>query len=386
MLSKPIQEEVIAFAQDVIRANSLSGQEEEVARIIEKKMRSLGYDQVEIDAYGNVIGKRIGKQPGPTILFDGHMDVVPVTNLEAWDSDPFAAEIRDGKIWGRGASDMKGPLAAAVIAVGHVPAEKINGTLVVSGSVCEEFHEGASLAKIIEQVNPDFVVICEPNGSCLGVGQKGRAGIWIEVSGKPAHSAEPHLGENAMYKAVKIIERLQQMSLPRHPVLGDGIMELIDGISSPYPSRSTIPISFRMRYDRRLMHEETTESVLKSIEETLAGLSDWKTGFQQVQLKTFTGNTLDAPDFHPGWLIDRNNLWIQKAHRGLKNAGYEPEYSTSRFCTNGSYSAGVAKIPTMIFGPSSGLLAHCVNEHIEISELTQAVEGYMELAVELGKP
>ncbi len=385
MLSKEIQEEAITFAQEVVRANSLSGHEDKVARVIEQKMRTLGYDQVEIDAFGNVIGKRFGKHPGPTILFDGHMDVVPVTNLDTWRSDPFAAEIYDGKIWGRGTSDMKGPLSAAVIALGHVPAEDIYGTLVVSGSIGEEMHEGAALEKVMAQVHPDFVVICEPNGCCLGIGQKGRAGIWVEVFGKPAHSSVPHLGDNAMYKAVRVIDCLHQMLLPSDPVLGNGVMELIDGISSPYPSLSTIPVSFRMRYDRRLMHTETMESVLESIRLTLADLPDWEADFQQIKIQTYTGKSLEAPDFHPGWLMDPNNTWIQKAYKGLQKAGITPTYTTALFCTNGSYSAGIAGVPTMIFGPSTGLLAHCVNENIEIADLLQGVEGYMGLATELGR-
>jgi putative selenium metabolism hydrolase len=380
MLPAHLQEEIVAFAQEVIRANSLSGQEAQVAEIVAKKMGSLGYDPVEIDEFGNVIGYRKSSLPGPTILFDSHMDVVPVTNPEAWTSGPFSGEIRDGKIWGRGASDMKGPLAAAVVALGHLPPEDFYGTLVVSTTVGEEIHEGAALARVIDRVHPDLVVICEPNGCSLGIRQKGRAGIRIEALGTPAHSSVPHLGENAMYKAVEVIEGLRKMALPSDPILGDGIMELIDGVSSPYPSQSTLPVSFLMRYDRRLMQGETMDSVLRSIQNALDGITGWKIEFPEVEIHTYTGNLLKEPDFHPGWLIDRTSPWINRAAEGLRAAGIEPEYTTARFCTNGSYSAGVARIPTMIFGPSSGLLAHCIDEHILIADLLRGAEGYMGLA------
>lgn len=377
--------ELVAFAQSVIRVNSLSGQEKAVSGLIVDQMKTLGYDSVQVDAYGNVIGVRRGKHPGPTILFDGHMDVVPVTTPEAWSSDPFAAQIRDGKIWGRGASDMKGPLAAAVVAIGRVPADEIHGTLVVSGSVCEEFHEGAAVQKVVDAIHPDFVVICEPNGNRLGIGQKGRAGLWLEVSGKPAHSSVPHLGENAIYKAVPIIERLQHMALPGDSFLGDGVMELIDAVSGPYPSRSTLPVSFKMRYDRRLMQGETMDSVLDSIREALRDLPDWQAGFSMVHMDTWTGNVLEGPDFHPGWLMPKTSPWVIKAGQGLSEAGIEPVYDAARFCTNGSYTAGEAKLPTIIFGPSSGMLAHCIDENIGIAELCLGAKGYMGLARNLGR-
>jgi acetylornithine deacetylase/succinyl-diaminopimelate desuccinylase-like protein len=117
----------------------------------------------------------------------------------------------------------------------------------------------------------------------------------------------------------------------------------------------------------------------------LDDLPDWKADFQQIKIQTYTGKSLEAPDFHPGWLMDPNNTWIQKAYKGLQKAGIIPTYTTALFCTNGSYSAGIAGVPTMIFGPSTGLLAHCVNENIEIADLLQGVEGYMGLATELGR-
>ena len=199
MLSKAIQEEIITFTQEIVRIKSLSGEEEAVAKVISEKMTSLDYDEVEVDPYGSVIAYRAGKW-AKTIReslsrLSSHMDVVPVPNPQEWDMDPFGGEIRDGKIWGRGASDMKGPLSASMIALAHIPREDFEGTLIVSASVNEEKHEGVALRKVMKKVNPDFVLICEPNGNCLGIGQKGRAGITVDVHGKPAHSSVPHLGD-----------------------------------------------------------------------------------------------------------------------------------------------------------------------------------------------
>lgn len=385
MLSKAVQEEVIAFTQEVVRINSLSGHEGEVAQAIERKMRSLAYDRVQVDPYGSVIAWRYGAHPGPTILFDAHMDVVPVTTPETWGHAAFSGEIADNKIWGRGASDMKGPLAAAVVALGRVPKDEISGTLAISTSIGEEQHEGAALEQVMQVVKPDFVVICEPNGCCLGLGQKGRAGLWVDVCGKPAHSSVPHLGDNAVYKGVKVIERLREMDLPKDEFLGAGIIELIDAVSRPLPSRSTVPVGFTLHYDRRLMAGESMETILITMRAALANLPDWDLGFEQVTIDCYTGNKLVAPDYHPGWITDQNSPWVQKAIRSLIQAGIEPKVTAAQFCTNGSYSAGIAKVPTMIFGPSSGLLAHCMDEYIQIDELLSGAEGYWALARELGK-
>jgi putative selenium metabolism hydrolase len=385
MLSRSIQEEVVAFAQEIIHINSLSGEEGAVADAIQDKMRSLEYDEIKVDPYGSVIAQRQGDKPGPRILFDAHMDVVPVPDPQDWRYDPFGGEIHEDKIWGRGASDMKGPLAAAVVSLGHIPRQDFQGTIIVSTSVHEEKHEGAALQRVMEISHPDFVVICEPNGSTLGIGQKGRAGMTIDVRGKPAHSSVPHLGDNAIYKAVDIITRLRQMPLPSNDLLGKGIMEIIDGVSRPYPSRSTVPVGFFMHYDRRLMQGETQESVLQSVRTVVADIPDCEVEFQQIELDTYTNKKLVEVDFHPGWVIEKDSPLVMKAHKGLAGAGIAPEYSTAQFCTNGSYSAGIANIPTIIFGPSSGLLAHCQDEYIAISELLEGAAGYMGLARELGK-
>ncbi|MCJ7622839.1 MAG: YgeY family selenium metabolism-linked hydrolase [Anaerolineaceae bacterium] len=385
MYPKTYHDEIIAFAQEIVRIKSLSGEERDVAKAIAEKMGSLDYDDIQVDPYGSVIASRVGRKPGPRILFDSHMDVVPVPRPDEWSHDPYGGEIQDGKIWGRGASDMKGPLAAALVSLGHLPRDEFNGTLIVSTSVHEEKYEGAALQKVMEITRPDFVVICEPNGGRLGIGQKGRAGITVDVLGKPAHSSFPHLGENAVYKAIEVIRRLQEMPLPSDEILGDGFMELIDGISRPYPSLSTLPVSFFMHYDRRLVLGETQESVMQSVRDALAGLSDWEIDFQRVKLETYTGQVLEEIDFHPGWVIDVGSAWVKKAQKGLAAAGIETEYSIAKICTNGSYSAGIAKVPTIIFGPSSVMLAHTKDEYIEIKDLILGADGYWGLASELSK-
>ena len=107
---------VVELCREFVRIPSLSGQEGELAAVVATRMRALGFS-VEIDAFGNVLGLRSGTRPGPTLILDAHLDTVPVTHASAWLHEPFGAEMDQGRLWGRGAADTKGSLAAMLCAV-----------------------------------------------------------------------------------------------------------------------------------------------------------------------------------------------------------------------------------------------------------------------------
>jgi putative selenium metabolism hydrolase len=392
MPTPSIRDEIIAFTQELVRLSSLPGREREVALAVHAKMNALNYDEVWTDVYGSVVGIIRGdgasKQDGPTFLFDSHTDTVEITSPEAWTHDPLGGEIDRGRIWGRGSTDMKGAIAATVIALGRLPwrASGFRGALAVSASVGEEVIEGAALSHIIPRVKPDFVIICEPTECKLGIGQKGRTGIRVSTSGKPAHTANPKLGDNAVYKMLPVIERLNALPLPKDSLLGDGVMELVEIQSLPFPGKSIVPDGCRAIFDRRLTRAETEESVLNSIRGALAGLKDWSVEYTTAHVDCYTGKALEKPDFHAGWAIDPKSEWLEKARRGLQAAGLPADFYAVPYCTNGSYSAGEAKLPTIVFGPSTIKLAHAIDEYIEIDELMRGAEGFVGLAKELTSP
>lgn len=384
MLPQPLRDEIIAFTQELVRLPGLPGQEERVARAVQAKMHSLGYDEVWVDDYGSVVGLLHGTSAGPTILFDSHTDTVEITSPEAWTHDPLGGEIIGSKIWGRGATDMKGAIAGTVIALGRISREQFRGTIAVSASVAEETIEGAALSHILPRVQPDVVIICEPTECKLGIGQKGRTGIWVSTTGKPAHTSNPKLGDNAVYKMLPIVERLRALRLPRDDFLGDGVMELVEIQSFPFPGKSIVPDGCRARFDRRLTRGETIESVLDSMRGALQGTGDWRLEVTEARVESFTGKVLAMPDFHGGWMIDPKSEWVTKATQALERAEIAPEFYAVPYCTNGSYAATDARLPTMIFGPSSIKLAHAIDEYIEIEELLRGAEGFVALAREFG--
>lgn len=380
MLTHHLRDEIIAFTRELVRLPGVSGQEAGVARAVEARMRALGYDHVWMDDYGSVVGILRSGHAGPTILFDSHTDTVEITSPEAWSHDPLGGEHDGSRIWGRGSTDMKGAIAGTVLALGSMPRRAFRGTLVVSASVAEETIEGAALSHILRRVKPDAVIICEPSDCRLGIAQKGRTGIWVTTTGKSAHTSNPHLGANAVYKMMQVIERLRALELPKDDVVGDGVMELVEIQSFPFPGKSIVPDGCRARFDRRLTRGETLASVLQSMRDALRDLRDWGVEISTARVECFTGNVLETPDFFAGWGIDPASPWVAKAVEGLRDAGIAPEFCAIPYCTNASYTASVAQLPTLIFGPSSIKLAHAVDEYIEVDELLRGAAGFVGLA------
>ena len=385
MLEEQRKEELISLCQELIRNRSLSGEEENVALAIKNAFETLGYDECFVDSYGNVIGHIKGKREGKKILFDGHIDTVPVPDDTKWSHAPFSGERVDGKIYGRGTSDMKGQLSAMMAAAAFFAKDTnkdFDGDIFVAGVVFEEIFEGVSARKISEAIKPDYVVIGESSELNLKIGQRGRAEIVVETFGKPAHSANPEKGINAVYKMSKIIEKIQEIEPVEHDVLGKGILVLTDIKSSPYPGASVVPDYCKATFDRRLLVGETKEEVLAPIQKIIDELKkedkefNAKVSYAIGTETCYTGETIHGERFFPAWLYDEDDEFVKAALKGLREAGIEPEITQYSFCTNGSHYAGEAGIKTIGFGPSKENLAHTIDEYIEEEQLFKGAEGY----------
>ncbi len=385
MLTKQREQAVIHLCQKLVRIQSYSGEEGGVARELADFFRERGFDEVGINEYGCVIACVHGKRPGPKILFDGHIDTVPVTNVEEWVYPPFGGEVHDHKIYGRGTSDMKGAVAAMACAIADFAQDTgrdFSGSLYLAGVVHEECFEGIAARSVSAQVKPDYVVIGEASELNVKIGQRGRGELRLEVFGKPAHSANPEKGINAVYKIARIIEEIRKLEPTEHPVLGKGILELTDIKSSPYPGASVVPEHCVATYDRRLLVGETKETVLAPLRALLDRMMAEdpelraKVSFARGEEQCYTGNKIAGERFFPGWLYQPDEPFVQAVVGKLKAKGFSPEITQYNFCTNGSHYAGEAGIKTIGLGPSRENLAHTINEYIEIDQLTGAAECY----------
>ena len=378
-------EELIALCRELIRRPSVSGEERAAAEFLCRAMPALGFHQAETDRYGSVLGCIRGSRPGPAVLLDGHIDTVPVGDTALWTHNPFAGEIQGDRLYGRGTSDMKGSVAAMVLAAARFARDAggdFAGTIWVSCSVQEERFEGVTCREIARLARPDYVIVGEATGAALNIGQRGRAEVVVETRGVSCHSANPEKGVNAVYHMAELIGALRGLPPPEHPLLGRGILELTDIISAPYPGASVVPALCRATFDRRLLPGETPESVLAPIREAAAELRarlprlDVQTYLSRGSSVCWTGETLEAERFFPAWVLPEDHPLVRGALRGLRAAGVDAPLSHYAFCTNASSFCGELGIPTVGFGPSREDLAHIADEYIEISQLERACRGF----------
>jgi putative selenium metabolism hydrolase len=367
---------LIRFTQDIVRKKTLPGEEMAAIDLVDAEMRRLGFDYVFVDSYGSAIGIVQGDQSGPTLLIDGHVDTVGIAPGVPWKYDPFGAEIQGGRMYGRGTSDMKGAVAAMIYAAAAVDRSKLAGRVVISASVLEEVMEGLALKTVMDEINPDFVIIGEATDLNLAHGGRGRAEVHLESVGQPSHSSAPHLGKNAVLMMLPALQAIEQMTLPVDPLIGAAIQALTDIISEPYPGHSVIPSRCLVTYDRRVLPGETAETVMSELK-SLPELKDIKVTIPEGEYNTYTGLTARGPKFFPAWKLDSDHRLVESAMVGLRAAGLQPGLRAFQFCTNAAFSAGHAGIPTIGFGPSPEGRAHIVDEYIELEDLEKAARGYL---------
>ncbi len=372
--------DAVELTQKLVRIPGVSGQEGAVADAIEQTMHDLGYREVTRDSFGTVLGQ-VGPEDAPTsLLFDGHMDVVPVVG--EWSVDPFGGEIRDGRLWGRGSTDMKGGLAAAICGVAAAARDgALKHQVAVSATVLEETIEGVALGAVMDRIDPQAVVICEPTSLELKTAQKGRLEMLLTIHGKPSHAAYPERGVNAIDFAARALRALDAMKPVTSEELGKGILVATDIISDPHPSISMLPNSVTIRFDRRTLVGETQEDILGAMRDALTAdnISNYDLQVTESEVSTYTDQAFEPIRWMPAWSLNRDHTLVTGAMDAIREMGDEPRLGVFGFCTNGSESAGARNVPTIGFGPGAESDAHIIDESVDIGEVAKAAEFYRNL-------
>lgn len=358
---------VVELCRELVRIPSLPGDEGRLAALVADRMRSAGL-AVETDGLGNVLGVKKGAVPGPTLLFDAHLDTVPAADPSAWAHEPFGAEVSAGRLWGRGAADTKGSLAAMLCAAEAL--DDFLGTLLVSASVCEEDLTTVAFSHVLDRHPADLVVVGEPTSLKLGVAQKGRAGLVVETRGRSAHSSRPELGENAVYRMMEAVSRLRSVALPSDPELGRGVSELIEIRSEPNPSTGMVPHLCTARFALRLLPGETADLVIERARRALDGMEGVSVRLSRCSRRTFTGVEVAMDEFVPAWRSGDSGLKTRLLET-LRTVPFSAPYTT-----NASASAARG-IPTFLLGPGSIDQAHAVDEWVAVDELVAARDAYL---------
>jgi putative selenium metabolism hydrolase len=372
------------LALRLIATPSLSTEEGDCAALVAEELRRLGLT-VDVDEMGNVVG-RLELGPGPTVMVDCHLDTVPVVDASEWTRAPYG-EVVDGRLYGRGAGDMKGPMAAVLEAIDAIRTTD-RGTLVFAGTLAEELVEGPATIAVAEAVQPDYVVICEPSQRRVARGQRGRAEVAVEIHGLSSHSAYPSEGVNAAEVMTDVITGLRALRPTVDSTLGEGILVLIDLKSEPYPSLSTVPERCRATFDRRTLVGESQDDVLGPIREVVDRVTAaWgASGTVEVvahRHTNYSGTVVETTKFAPAWLFSHDDPVVARAVAGLGEAGLDAVVTHYRFCTNGSATAGRLGIPTIGYGPGHEDQAHKVDEHIDLDDLRLGARGYVAILTAL---
>jgi succinyl-diaminopimelate desuccinylase len=369
------------------------------AEFIGERLRARGFAVEYVHAAGtpgdsehypriNVIGRRAGAAPGPCVHFNSHIDVVQSGG--GWTLDPFAAVVKDGRVYGRGACDMKGGLAASIIAVEALieSAAALPGTLEISGTVDEESGGYGGVHYLAERgwfsaPRVDHVIIPEPlnvDRVCIG-----HRGVWwaeIETKGRMAHGSMPFLGDCAVRHMHAVIERFERDLYPKlaarrtdMPVVPSGARHSTLNINSIHGGQAEmpgypaplVPDSCRMVIDRRLLIEESLDAAKDEVRELLEQLARDRAGFRY--------SIRDIFDVRPT-MADRNGPVARSTAAAIRRViGRDPEF----ICSPGTYDQKhidrVGKLRDCIaYGPGILDLAHQPDEYVVIEDMVNSAK------------
>jgi len=357
---------------------SITGTEKQIAELIAFKLKEYGLDNIKIDAMGNVIAKIMGNNNGPTLLYNGHMDTVPVGDLSQWENNPFGAGIVDNKIFGRGACDMKGSIAAMMAAVQAIKAAdlKLNGNLILTMVVKEEngLQEGTKYT--IEQggLKPDIALVGEATDLNVSLGSRGRIGVDITVKGKSAHASDPSRGINAIIKMAKMIEAISSMKMASHEFLGK-TTQAVTNISCQPGQLNMIPYLCSMSIDRRIIPGDSLEKTKSEFQIVLNRLKENDPEFDAEVVTDKFAPPAYTPPKEPSVKVMLNSF-EQVISR-------KPKLSKYTFGTDACYLNAIAGIPTIGFGPGDEVNAHSINDHVKIDDLIIASKVYALFVIDL---
>jgi putative selenium metabolism hydrolase len=380
-LAEDYKPAISGFLRDMVAIPSESCGEEKVIQRIRREMESVGFDRVEIDPMGNVLGY-IGSG-SRLVAFDAHIDTVGVGNIENWTHDPYQGYEDDEIIVGRGTSDQEGGMAAMVYGGKIIKDLNLQGdyTLLMTGTVQEEDCDGLCWQYIIEQSNirPEFVVSTEPTSCRIHRGQRGRMEIKVTVSGVSAHGSAPERGDNAIFKMAPILAELQELHgrLKNDPFLGKGSLTVSE-IFSTSPSRCAVADGCAISVDRRLTFGETWESALEEIRQLPAVRSAGaEVSMYDYRQPSYTGLVYPTQCYFPAWTIEENHAACQTLVDAYQRLfARKPVVDKWTFSTNGVSITGRYNIPCIGFGPGHEDQAHAPDERTWKSELVEAAAMY----------
>jgi len=324
-----------------------------------------------------VAEKRWGKG-GRTLIFNGHLDVVPAGNPSQWTYPPFQGKLHRGRIYGRGSSDMKSGIASFLQALSSIERSKIplhQGAVLLHLVSDEESHGHQGMGFLTQQegIQGHAALVGEPTDLQPVIAQKGALWLRIVAFGKSAHGSRPHLGVNAIEKMTTLVRRLSSIPLEReHPLLGKPTLSI--GMIQGGTKINIVPDRCQIEADRRLLPDERREKALEEIKEILDSLQSQDPLFQY---------RLEEIDFAEPAEIDSDEEIVKIGVEAIQNVtGRKPLLSGFSGFTDSRFYVNQCHIPTLIFGPGAVDQSHTTNESVEVDALVDAAHIYAMVVVD----
>ncbi|WP_114575415.1 M20 family metallopeptidase [Saliphagus sp. LR7] len=385
-------DETIELLQELVRIRSPYFEEEEIVEFVHDWLEEAGlepeYQEVsepEITGFEgrNVLARLEGSDPeAPTLLLNAHVDTVQL--VEGWEEDPLSGRVEDGKLYGQGACDMKGGLAAIMVAVRELADADLRGDVVLSAVVDEEGPYGLGADRMIREGLTDAydaAIVTEPGpilaqseieNPALILGARGRFLYDLVVRGHAAHGSQPEKGKNAVVDAGRLAEALAGMDVGTHPQLGDGsVCPLsIEGGSQTL----SVPDRCRLMVDRHVVVGEDAESVLADAERVVEGLEldcEVDVGFREAPEEDMRYGPYVTDEDHP--------LVASLASATESVAGVEPAIGYFSSVGDFNYFGHRAELPTVILGPD-GENIHGTGEFVYTDDVIEVAEIIVEAA------
>jgi acetylornithine deacetylase len=368
----------IRLLRDLVAVNSVNPTlvpgapgEAAIADLVADAMRRSGLDVV-IDEVApgrpNVVGVLEGQTKGRTLMFCGHTDTVGVAGM----NDPFTPVERDGRLYARGAQDMKGGVAAMMSAAAAIAGRGglASGRLIVAAVVDEE-HSSIGADALVKTWRADAAIVTEPTDLAIAVGHKGFAWVGITVEGKAAHGSRPAEGQDAILRLGRVLTRLEALDValqarPPHPLVGTGSLHasIVAGGRelSSYPDRATLQM------ERRILPSEPESTAIEEVRAILDALSR--------EDATFRGKA-DAMFSRPAYEVPADHELPRALAAALARTGGSPRITGASFWTDAAV-LGHAGIPSILFGPGGAGL-HSIEEYVNVADVTTCRDALVEL-------
>ena len=356
----------LPLLHDLVAVNSVNPSlvpgapgEAAVAEVARAAMTAAGLDVALQDAAPgrpNVIGILDGREPGPAMMFCGHIDTVGVEGMTA----PFTPRVENGRLYGRGAQDMKGGVAAMIAAAGTLARSWTRGRLIVAAVIDEE-HMSLGAEALVREYRADMAVVTEPTDLRVAVGHKGFAWVDIETHGRAAHGSRPDEGRDAiamMGRVLVALEARDRELRARPAVPFQGTASLHASLISGGRELSSYPDRCVLHMERRTVSGEDAMSIAREVEDLIARLRSADTDFRATHKVTA---------YRSAYRLDPEHPLPTAFTQAVGAAGHSGELAGMSFWTDASVLAD-AGIPSILFGPGGAGL-HSLEEYVRVADV-----------------